>query len=184
MALRALNSWGGVTTNLHGGLRVADVGGSGSRFHEMVSFLGHEVKVIDPGVNCLLHEFVDSPQSEIFPAVFCISVIEHVKDLTEFIEDISRIVAPGGLLFFTTDIWDQPTGVPDTAHFHWMRERIFNKESWMKLSQELYERGFGLTGWADWNYHGGQVYGGHYSFASLAMERNPVNSNNPWQVKK
>ena len=35
--------------------------------------------------------------------VFCISVLEHVDDVTEFLYHLGCLVAPGGLLFLTVD---------------------------------------------------------------------------------
>jgi SAM-dependent methyltransferase len=42
-----------------------------------------------------------------FSAATCISVIEHGVDIYNFFAEMKRIIKPGGLLFISTDYWDQ-----------------------------------------------------------------------------
>lgn len=42
---------------------------------------------------------------ESFDAVICLSVIEHGVDLKGFIQEMSRLLKPGGLLYVSTDYW-------------------------------------------------------------------------------
>jgi SAM-dependent methyltransferase len=43
-----------------------------------------------------------------FDVVTCLSVIEHGVDLTRYFKEMSRILAPKGLLITSTDYWDTP----------------------------------------------------------------------------
>lgn len=43
-----------------------------------------------------------------FQAVTCISVIEHGVDLPAFVQEMSRILSPEGLLMISTDYWSEP----------------------------------------------------------------------------
>ena len=153
---------------------VYDVGGAGSPFGAM--FLArphrHDVQftVIDPAVNCDLATHL-AREPRLASAVFCLSVLEHVDDLDQFLYHLSCLVAPGGLLFLTLDCWNEHG--PDTAHFHWDRKRIFS------IADLKYFAGYGdddceslanfsLLGEKDWVYHGHQLFAS-YTFASLAL---------------
>lgn len=103
-----------------------------------------------------------------FDTVFCISVLEHVSDEEQFIADLASIVRLHGRLFLTVDYWDRPEDIPDTAHFHWMRRRIYCPSSFQRILARLIECGL-LPLWPDPTWHGPQVY--DYSFASLALTR-------------
>jgi cyclopropane fatty-acyl-phospholipid synthase-like methyltransferase len=92
-------------------------------------------------------------------------VIEHVEEIRKFFRACHMLLKPGGLLFLTTDYWDAEGD--DTAHFHWMRKRIYNAERMRKLQGDLRELGYASFGQADWAYHGPQVY--DYAVCSTAM---------------
>ena len=147
-----------------------DVGGSGSTFSEMFRVeVGWQLtEVIDPaaeGGHDLQTFLGGNPR--LADCVFCLSVLEHVEDLDQFLYHLSCLTAPGGLLFLTMDCWNQ-IDVPDTAHFHWMRKRIFEVPGWIDLMQPL--RDFELLGNYDLRYHDHQLYGS-YSVASLALRK-------------
>lgn len=149
---------------------ILDVGGHGSPLSFMFADLmpGTPFLTIDPNINSNLHTY-HAENLNVFDLVTCISVIEHTTDVDEFVFDLAQVTAPGGLLFLTMDMWDQPAGVKDSAHFNWMRNQIFNPQSWKGLADRLHDFGFMLFGEADWNYHGPQVY--DYTFASLCMRK-------------
>lgn len=164
MALHAASRWSverGVVVG-----RALDVGGAGSPLFHMFEAMGWDTTVVDPQVNWPLHEYRDRS----YPLVTCISVLEHIPlpELPQFIEDLAQVTAPGGLLFLTMDIWDQPPSAPDTAHFSNMRTHIYTLTSWKVLAQTFWDLGFDLFGEQDWEYKGHQLYGS-YSFASLAL---------------
>lgn len=171
MGLEAALRWG-VDLTLSENSRMVDVGGAGSPLATMLRslFPQFSIAVVDPELGEDLGHFADRVGAGWVDAAFCISTIEHVEDMEDFIADLTHIVAPSGLLFLTMDIWDRRPEEPDTAHFHWMRKRIFTPESWLWLAAQFHQRGFDLCGDADWKYHGDQLYGS-YSFASLALRK-------------
>lgn len=163
MALEAFRDWRvrQLRPAAHG--HFYDVGGAGSPFYLMVP----GTFTIDPAVNVDLQTFVGT-NALLADAVFCISVIEHVDDLDEFLYHLSCLVAPGGLLFLTTDF--QPDEGPDDKHFHWMRKRIFTPFSLGAATGELILRDFTPLGdSADYRWHGPIEPDWGYSFASLAL---------------
>lgn len=142
---------------------ILDVGGAGSPFTLMFTHAGG-VRVIDPAVNTTLEAAGIAPAS--IGAIFCLSVLEHADDPLALLTAAAHALAPGGLLFLTMDGWN---GVgADTAHFHWMRKRIYTPASWKALAQTAEALGLGLFGGADWGYRGDQLYGS-YTFFSLAL---------------
>lgn len=153
-----------------------DIGGAGSPFHKMIE----GTSIIDPALpgNYTLGDYVGAG-TELSDAVFCISVIEHVDDLDQFLYHLSCLVAPGGLLFLTTDFCDgfhdpKEGGVPDVYHFHWMRKRIFNIFSMNQTAGAFYKRDFDMLGGleADWKWHG-PIENWGYAPASLALVKHP-----------
>ena len=151
-----------------GGARTADVGGYGSPFQTIASEIMCRPTIIDPLADT---GTIEAYTGEPFDVIFALSVLEHVPDVELFLDACVRHLTPGGLLFLTVDIWDKEG--PDTAHFHWMRERIFDPATWLILSRKLtHQGGMTLFGEPDWAYHGDQLYAS-YSFASLAMTKEP-----------
>jgi hypothetical protein len=164
MALRAARTWG----KAREARRAADVGGAGSPLVHMLRQEGFLPIVIDPRFSMDLDRAVHLHELR-GDFVTCISTVEHVSDLLKFVEDLAKLTNPGGCVFLTMDIWDPATeDAPDTAHFHWMRERIFTPRTWRMLGAELSRFGFSFLGEQDWEYHGDQLFGS-YSFASLVM---------------
>jgi hypothetical protein len=166
LALRAHQHW----TEKPGivGGPVYDVGGSGSPFYRMLD--PYNVHVVDPKE----HDGKDLAQllregARLGAAVFCLSTIEHVDDLDQFIYHLGCLTAPGGLLFLTMDFGIHAGTEPDPFHFHWMRQRIFTAESWLRLSLAFARQDCALFGSVDWTYHGPTVY--DYTFASLCLRK-------------
>ncbi len=152
---------------------VLDVGGAGSPFARMFPETAY-VAIVDPALPAsaetieeLAHRLAGGPHR--CDALFSISVIEHVPDLDGFLDACTTMLRPGGLLFLTMDAWDPPSDdyAKDTAHFHWMRERIFSVGMIEGLLEALEHRGFTPFGAVDLEYKGNTVY--DYTFASLAM---------------
>lgn len=147
--------------------RVLDVGGAASPLARMFEAIGKvEVQVCDPLLNQAVEDWAAQAVRIKFDAIVSISTIEHVKDPVPFLAALAALLVPGGLLFLTTDYWDLRD--PDTAHFHWMRERIYNKASWARVYQRYRTIGFQRLGRADSTYHGSHLYGS-YTFASMAL---------------
>lgn len=169
MALRALTSYYGQQQRAQ--LDVLDVGGAGSPLRSIVDhyFAGHlRCSVVDPRVNVPLDGW--GWQAD---AVLCVSVLEHVEELSGFLLHLDRVLVPGGLLFLTVDCEDMPSADGlDNRHFHWMRRRIFNLETWRRLGEPFAQVGYQLFGGADWGWHGSHVF--DYSFASLCLVKPTV----------
>jgi len=163
---------------------IVDVGGAGSPFWHMLHDEGYpRTQVIDPKENCTLQRYLRE-NAALADAVFCISVLEHVKDLDRFCYHLSCLVAPGGLLFLTVDFCDGPTILPactvdDRYHFHWDRQRIFNPYTHGQLTSLFLRRDFELLGPADFSWHGTHIADDRnmpetaYTFASLALIKRP-----------
>lgn len=160
-------------------LCICDVGGAGSNFWQVLTRLTSEdILILDPTGPELpdrlpqrqvfretVEEYTRHAPLGQFDTLTAISVIEHVTQVKHFFRACHALLKPGGLLFFTTDYWDAEG--PDTAHFHWMRQRIYNAGLIRKLLEDLREVGFQSFGEADWSYHGPQCY--DYSVCSVAM---------------
>lgn len=157
---------------LHGSPTVLDVGGAGSPFGKMLEADGTFCGVIDPtlGGGDTLESYQRTYPKAQHLCVTCISVIEHVEALEPFVHALGSVVAPGGLLFLTTDCWDRE-GEEDQAHFHWMRRRIYTPGSWKRLGEHFCEQyGFYFFGVQDWIWNGIQLYGS-YSLCSMALRK-------------
>lgn len=186
MALAAYNVWAqddymarGHACRMHGG-PLYDVGGNGSPFWRMLDHVLYSPVIIDPAEpdGNSLEQFLRIRRAPLGHCVFCLSTIEHVNDLDEFLYHLGCLVAPGGLLFLTMDCreddqelanrigdWGWPT---DNRHFHWMRNRIFSPRLVDSCVRDpLYYLGFSSLGWVDQEYHGNHVY--DYTFASVAL---------------
>lgn len=164
-------------------LVIADVGGAGSNFWMVLRnatakpvvliderYQGMATGAFHPDVwvaPCTVEDYAGSHAHGQFDVVTTISVIEHVKEVRKFLRAIAMLLKPGGLLFLTTDYWEAEG--PDTAHFHWMRERIYNADRMRKLLADCRELGFRSFGEADWSWNGPQVH--DYSMCSAALVR-------------
>lgn len=196
MALRARRDWlqwdyeqHGHANRAHGHL-IKDVGGAGSPFAAIVSEdAGQPVGVIDPDQDpgLSLAQYLRW-RGQLAHEVYCLSVLEHVEDLDQFLYHLSCLTAPGGLLFLTFDTCGPHATysageVLDTYHFNWMRRRIFSQANYESLAgiptwasdqwPNLTRYGFSLLGDGQFptgaDYPGPQVY--DYTFASLALQK-------------
>lgn len=169
LALDVLCRWPSAQRHL------VDVGGAGSPFASIVGELGWHPDLIDPAVpgGHTLAEEVTLRHPRLADVVTCISVLEHVEDLDQFCYHLGCLVRPGGLLFLTMDYCDgyalaaEHFRVPDTYHFHWMRQRIFNLFTVKQLIAGFCRQSFDLFGGVDYIWRGPHVY--NYTFASLAL---------------
>lgn len=161
---------------------VLDVGGGGSKLAPTLICGGMDVLQVDPADNTwLLHaqgamigatlaydqiHFESWESDELFDAVICVSVLEHVPNdifmFQKLLKHAKKIVA------ITVDF--SPSGVAVIAgHF-----RTYNEEMMVEFIEAAKEDGFiPLGGTYDYSHHGGYVYG--YNFASLILERDAAN---------
>lgn len=168
-------------------LKMLDVGGAGSNFHRVLdSQTDLGIHLIDPALDST-QPWPDARTAPVpltlqdyttkfgvllagsIHVITCISTIEHVPaaDVRPLLRAAATLLEPGGLLFLTMDYWAAEG--PDTAHYHWMRERIYNLREIRLLQKMAREEGFAVCGRSDWTYHGPQVF--DYTFAALALER-------------
>lgn len=161
--------------------RCLDVGGAGSPLGRMLVGPATHVSIVDPGLPPASSYTPLPGEIKLTPlpieqlhlphpvdAFFSISVLEHVEDVDSFLYACNRLLATGGLLFLTVDAWDPPVEFSkDTAHFHWMRKRIFSRGMLLGLLDQLHMWGYEPLGAMDLEYKGNTVY--DYTFASLAL---------------
>ena len=171
MALRAQATWYDSTPVRPQG-PVIDVGGAGSPFWRMVN--PEVCRVVDPEEGIDLAEYLRSG-ARLASEVYCLSVLEHVDNLDQFLYHLNCLVAPGGLLFLTMDhcgcdTHDADMEVPthvEQHHFHWMRKRMFGRSDLREVAEHLLDLNLSWLGERDLTYLGNHVY--DYTFASLAL---------------
>lgn len=159
-ALRAFDAWGGKATH-----EVTDVGGAGSPFWKMLNV--DNAFIVDPKEGVDLATWL-SKYPRLVDAVFCLSVLEHVEHLDQFLYHLTCLVAPGGLLVLTFDCIGHDSG--DHAHFHWDRKRIFGpalRYGMLRLLRELQMEPFGEYSSL---YPADTLYGS-YAVASLVLRK-------------
>ena len=193
-ALRALERWeqSPRAAKARAGYTIADIGGAGSHFWQALAANGRTLAIdlVDPAapvpdedgvpVELLSGPHVRANQAtlaqwaapaldmrEVYHAVFCLSVIEHVEDVGPFLNDLRSLVRPGGLLVLTCDCG--PIFPPDIYHFYWMRRRIFTPAMLWALAEISRDAGFQPLDPFDVEYRGPTVY--DYTVASLAFVR-------------
>jgi 2-polyprenyl-3-methyl-5-hydroxy-6-metoxy-1,4-benzoquinol methylase len=183
MALWTLKQWQVSPARQHAAtLQILDVGSAGSGFWRcLADRTTIAVTLSDPHLRLddeqyaahILHQgTVEEAAARLdwharFDVITGISVIEHVQEVGPFLGALHTLLAPGGLLFLTTDYWDAEG--PDTADMHWMRHRIYNKPMAQQLLAALKASGFDRFGGTDWTYRGPQV--SDYSVLSLALTK-------------
>ena len=136
---------------------------------ENVSWQKRQMEVIDPEVRFLQWDLPSQPDAE-FDFVACISVIEHEVEEENLIRSLAHFVAPGGVLYLTSDFGEK---APDTYHFSWMRERIYTPASWKRLVEKFaFLSLFPVEGELppDYEWKGAHVYGS-YNFACMTLQR-------------
>lgn len=82
--------------------------------------------------------------NQAFDLAICISVIEHGVDLEKFFSESHRILKPEGLLFITTDYWEEEIQVNDDNRplgLHW---KVFSKKDIEHMIELSYKFGFSL----------------------------------------
>jgi SAM-dependent methyltransferase len=67
-------------------------------------------------------------RAESFDVATCISVIEHGVDVEKFWRECRRILRPGGLLYVTTDYWQDKIDLKDDPGAFGLSWRVFSRE--------------------------------------------------------
>jgi SAM-dependent methyltransferase len=82
-------------------------------------------------------------QPESFDAAISISTIEHGVDIKIFLAEAQRILKPGGLLFVTTDYWEEKITTDSAARVYGLPWQIFCRDQIEAMITAAGE--FGLT---------------------------------------
>jgi hypothetical protein len=101
------------------------------------------------------------------PAVYGLSVVDHVDAPVRFLNGAAAVLREQGLLFLTFAFWNAEG--PDVAAGNDQRRRIYDLTSWKKLIGEARRIGFQPFGGCDWTYHGHTLE--DHSLASLVLIR-------------
>jgi len=65
-------------------------------------------------------------KDEQFEAVYIIDVIEHLDDVIKVMEEIHRVLKPGGRVFIRTTYWRTENSFTDPTHKHYFTEKSFD----------------------------------------------------------
>lgn len=101
------------------------------------------------------------------PAVWGLSVLDHLDAPVRFLTRAATVLRPQGLLFLTFSFWNAEG--PDCAVGAASRVRIYDVHSYRKLVGEARRAGFRAFGGMDWSYHGDALE--DHSLASLVLVR-------------
>lgn len=160
---------------------VLEVGGGSSLFAAAAIWAGFDVSVVDPDdyrsmfdeqsrriaqpISYAYQDFMAFPSNQIFDAVTCISVIEHVPDDLAFFRKLLVHVKLGGLLCLTTDFHASGQALFGGHN------RTYNPEMLLHLKKIAENNGFEVFGdepdYSDFQ----PLIHGMYSFASLVLKR-------------
>lgn len=137
---------------------------------EYLKVFGYPVTEIDPAINSDLHTFRRNTTNK-YDIVLSVSVLEHVTNDEEFIDDICYLLKPGGTAILTCDFKNSykpgdPLPATDLRFFthHDLSDR---------LVKVLARNNCSLVGESDWTAEPDFIYQGHlYSFASFVFTKN------------
>lgn len=89
--------------------RVLAIGAYEDTAAEALRLLGFDLEFVDPILNYDLHTYLSKPSVKNlkYDIVIATSVIEHVKDDTQFVTDISKLLKVGGVAILTCDFNNQ-----------------------------------------------------------------------------
>jgi len=107
------------------------------------------------------------PVPERVPAVYGLSVLDHLDAPVRFLAESAAQLRKGGLLFLTYAFWDAEG--PDTAAGNDGRRRIYDAKSQTKLIAEARKLNLVPFGGLDWAYHGNTL--DDHTLASLVLVR-------------
>lgn len=114
------------------GATVLDVGGgpgwfaeafraAGARYVSVESDLGELAAVTVPGPGSVLGSALDLPvRSGAVDVCYSSNVLEHVPDPLRMLEEMLRVVRPGGLVVCSYTLWLSPWGGHETSPWHYL----------------------------------------------------------------
>jgi SAM-dependent methyltransferase len=109
-----------------------------------------------------------------FKAITSISAIEHGCDVRKLLEEVSRLLAPGGIFVGSTDYWPEKIQTDDVQMFglDWKIFSASELEEFFRVGQELGLRPLGICDFsAKPEKPPIHCAGKDYSFALFAMEK-------------
>lgn len=132
--------------------------------------LGFNVLEIDPAHNSDLHTHCINTNYELFDVVFSVSVIEHVPNDDEFIDDMCKSLKSGGTCIFTCDFNDEY--VPGNP-LPWSDHRFYTKNDMLvRINNILIQNDCYLYGEINYDAPPDFIYEGiRYSFASMVFKK-------------
>lgn len=133
-------------------------------YNKLVYIIG-----IDPQINTHLHTFIKSTQDR-FDIVFSTSVIEHVENDEEFLDDICKLLSPSGTGILTMDFnnsYKVGDRLPQTdLRFYTKYDLEF------RLTKILTDNGCDLVDIPDWSGEPEFTHDGcNYSFATFVFRK-------------
>ena len=132
--------------------------------------IGYNITGIDPAVNCDLNTFFADSSPEAFDFIISTSVIEHVSNDEEFIDNICKLLKKGGFAVLTCDFkdsWKQGDPMPGED------QRLYTTYDLMvRLNDILINNQCTMVGPIDYTGKPDFNYCGHeYSFASYVFKK-------------
>jgi SAM-dependent methyltransferase len=158
--------------------KILSVGCFEDTAYEVLHRYGLSVTGIDPDVNFYLHEFVrivggeyNQSYPDKYDVIFSTSVIEHVPDDEQFMEDICLLLKPGGLGILTCD-YNNNYKAGDLLPYSDLR---FYTENDLKfrLGKIIHKHDCEFVDTPDWTGEPDFSHDGcNYSFATFAFRKN------------
>jgi predicted SAM-dependent methyltransferase len=65
-------------------------------------------------------------ENERFEIIFALDIIEHLDDVMKVMEELHRILKPGGVIHIRTTAWDTEQSYRDPTHKHWFTLQTFD----------------------------------------------------------
>lgn len=122
------------------------------------------------------HDMEKTPEPEYprYQIALCVSSLEHIHDWRSAVDNMARVVEPGGMIFLTMDFCHD--GEWDHYQYKELRARIYDAKKMRYLAEVLEARGFVHPMPPDWDHYETMV--NDYTFSSLVMvkerERRPT----------
>jgi SAM-dependent methyltransferase len=149
------------------GSRILSVGCYEDTAFELLKLLEFNIAGIDPVINYDLHTYKEKTHYK-FGVIFATSVIEHVKDDEQFIQDICDLLEVGGRAILTCDFNNNyKPGDP----LPYSNYRIYTEHDLNSRLRKIIENNYCiLMGKPNWKGEPDFWYQGHnYSFATLTF---------------
>jgi len=130
-----------LVNNMNRDIRIFDFGCAGCRVLKFLDYLGfshvYGIDLYKSNKELLIEKFLmalKNPKAKIvhgdglksefhndfFDVVICLSVIEHNVNIEHFFKEVNRVLKPGGVLYLSTDYWEEKIVSED-------RNKIFSK---------------------------------------------------------